>query len=87
MGLLAQSLCVLLLSPELVQGASIVELGVSCVDALDDLLEPGLLLEQLLGAVALVPQARIGYLRVQLLEPLALGVVVKDTPAARRCAL
>jgi hypothetical protein len=49
-------------------------------DAIDDPVERRALLAELLGALGVVPDVRVFQLASYFLEPLALGVVVKDTP-------
>jgi hypothetical protein len=46
----------------------------------DDLVERGALLAELLGPLRVVPDVRVLQLAGYFLETLALGVVVKDTP-------
>jgi len=52
----------------------------------DGALEPGTLPAQFLGALGGVPDAGVLQFAVYLFEPLALAVVLKDTPSARRGA-
>jgi hypothetical protein len=49
-------------------------------NAVDDLVERGALLAELLGPLRVVPDVRVLQLAGYFLETLALGVVVKDTP-------
>ena len=49
-------------------------------DAVDDPVERRALLAELLRALGVVPDVRIFQLAGYFLEPLALGLVVKDTP-------
>jgi hypothetical protein len=49
------------------------------VQGRDDLLEPGALAPELLGLLGSVPDRGIFQLAVDLRQPLALGVVLKDT--------
>jgi len=53
-------------------------------DAVDGLVEQGALAAQGLRAFGVVPDVRAFQLAVDFLEPLYLGVVVKDTPSARQ---
>ena len=49
-------------------------------DAIDDALELRAFLAELLRALGIVPDVRVFELAGYFLEPLGLGVVVKDTP-------
>jgi len=49
-------------------------------DAVDDPVELGALLAELLRAFGVVPDVRVFQLAGYFLEPFGLGVVVKDTP-------
>jgi hypothetical protein len=53
----------------------------------DDGFELGALATQVLRTLRIGPDGGILQLAVDFLEPLALGVIVKDTSAARRSAL
>jgi hypothetical protein len=77
---------VVLLAAELVQRARVVELRLRLVERLDQLLELGLLLNDDLSLLRVVPEAGVRRLRLQLLEPLYAAFVVKDASAARPIA-
>jgi hypothetical protein len=51
-------------------------------DAVDGLVEQRALAAQRLGALGIVPDVRVLQLALYFLEPLALAVVVKETPSA-----
>ena len=53
---------------------------IQTADAVDDLVELGAFLAQLLGTFGVVPDIGIFQLPAYFLQALALGVVVKDTP-------
>jgi hypothetical protein len=78
---------VIFLARELVQLASLVERPLDAVQRCDDGLELGALSAQALRALGIRPDGRVLELAVDLLEPLALDVIVKDTSATRRSAL
>ena len=65
---------------EVEQLAGAGEAFVQDADAVDDAIELGALLAELLRALGIVPDVRVFELAAYFLEPLALGIVVKDTP-------
>jgi hypothetical protein len=77
----------LLLGRELVQLAALVERLLDAIQRLDDSLELGALASQALRALGVGPDGGVFQLAVDFLEPLAFGVIVKDTSAAQRSAL
>ncbi|HLT37213.1 MAG TPA: hypothetical protein VK034_13045, partial [Enhygromyxa sp.] len=78
---------VALLAGHLVELATLVKGLLGPIDVVDHLLEGGLIAEDLLGAIVVVPEARIAGRFLVLLELLELGFVVKDASAARRSGL
>jgi hypothetical protein len=81
---LVDAVGITLFAGELIEIAAVVEDLLRAVDLADQLLEGGLLAQELLRAIVVVPEAGIGRGLVVLLELLDLGFVVKDTSAARR---
>ena len=55
------------------------------IQAVDDLLELGALLAELLSAVGFVPDPRLLEFARYFLKPLVLIVVIKDTSSRSRC--
>jgi len=68
------------------QLAGIGEPAAEAVEVGERRVEPGPLATEFLRALRVVPDARIAQFPVQLLEPLALAVVLKGTPSARQGA-
>jgi hypothetical protein len=79
----AHGALVALLRRELQQLVRTAQALAELADAVDDAVELGAFLAQLLGALGLIPEPRILELARDFLEPLALGIVVKDTPEAK----
>jgi hypothetical protein len=73
---------VLFLGGQLVQLAGLVERLLDAVQRSDDSFELGALAAQGLRALGVRPDGRVLELAVDLFEPLALRVIVKDTSAA-----
>jgi hypothetical protein len=82
-----ESALVLLFDGELVELACLVERLLDAVQRRDDGFELGALAAEALRALGSGPDGGILELAVDLFEPLALDVIVKDTSAARRSAL
>jgi len=82
-----ESALVLLFDGKLAELACLVERLLDAVQRRDDGFELGALTTQALCALGIRPDGGILELAVDLLEPLALDVIVKDTSAARRSAL
>ncbi len=78
---------VFLFARELVELGGLVERLLDAAQRADDGLELGALAAQTLRALRVRPDGRILELTVDLLEALALDVIVKDTSAERRSAL
>jgi hypothetical protein len=78
---------VLLFGCELVELAGLVERLLDAIQRRDDGFELGALATQALRALGIRPDGGILELAVDLLEPLALDVIVKDTSAMLRSAL
>jgi hypothetical protein len=72
---------------ELVQLGSLVERLRDAVQRGDDDLELGALATEGLRSLGVGPDARVLELSIDLFEPFALDVIVKDTSAKRRSAL
>ena len=84
---IAERALVLFLACEVVQLAGLVERLLDAVQRRDDAFELCALAAEALRALRVRPDGGILELAVDLLEPLPLGVIVKDTSAARRSAL
>jgi hypothetical protein len=84
---IAERAFVLFLARELVQLAGLVERLLDAAQRRDDAFELGALAAQALRALRVGPNGGILELAVDFLEPLSLGVIVKDTSATRRSAL
>jgi hypothetical protein len=69
------------------QLAGLAERFLDAVQRRDDGLELGALAAQALRALGVGPDGGIFELSIDFLEPLSLGVIVKDTSATRRSAL
>ena len=69
---------------ELDHGELVVELALDAADRGELVLERGALLHHALGALLVVPEIGVLGLRVQLVEPLARLVEVKDASSAAR---
>jgi hypothetical protein len=78
---------VLLFARELVEPRGLVERLLDAFQRRDDGFELGALLAQILRALLVGPNGGILELAVDFFEPLALGVIVKDTSATPRSAL
>ena len=78
---------ILLFGRELVKLAGLVERLLDPIQRRDDGFELGAFLPELLRALGVGPHSGILELAVDFLEPLALGVIVKDTSATLRNAL
>ena len=68
------------------QLAGVLQAVAHAVECVHDLFQAGTLAPQLLGLVGRVPDRGVFQLPAYLGEPLALGVVLKGTSSARRCA-
>jgi hypothetical protein len=77
----------LLLARELMELTGLVERLGNAIQRRDDAFELGALAAQVLRALRIRPDFRILELAVDLLETLALRVIVKDTSAVRQSAL
>jgi hypothetical protein len=71
---------------ELQKLAGVAQFGFEAIQAADDLLQLGALLAELLRPLRLVPDARLLELALYFLQPLVLGVVIKDTSSKSRRA-
>jgi hypothetical protein len=82
---LTDRLAVVLFLGELQELAGIRQAASQCIEGGNDFFERRPFLAERLRALRLVPDVRLLELALDFLQPLRLGVVVKDTPSTQRC--
>jgi hypothetical protein len=81
-----QRLIILVIS-QLEQICRVLQTLIKIIDSVDDDLERGAFLAELLGILLIIPDLRVTQLKLNLCQTLLTGIIVKGTPSERQCAL